>query len=270
LPVDSFIIFYIFGLKLKKNAMKKILFFLTISVVMLHTSCDNNLLNGDGPKPVAGFTFSNADCEAACTVEFTNTSKDATNYFWTFGDNGYSIEENPSYEYKVAGVYDVLLVVKGAGGTDSLTQKITIKEGKNQNPYFISLTIDSVKVDLVSLNATRDDVSNPRSFTLNGSAENNANPSFMLYSEETFIGFTDGLNVRFYDQSTPQQVITYTTLDGTVFSSANDADGIYLFFSKLNYSAEGEVVATFVGKLSNSNGDRINISSGSLKLKFNN
>jgi PKD repeat protein len=249
--------------------MKKLLS-IAIAGLMLFTACDKELLNGEGPKPVAAFTFLNADCEASCTVEFINNSTDATHYFWDFGDNGFSTEKNPSYEYKLAGEYDVLLVASGLGGVDSLTQKITIKQGNTLNPYFISFTIDTASFEAISPEATRSAENNTRSIILKGNSILNANPEFQIYLEESLIGFNDGLSVHFYNQSAPQQYINYTDADGNVYSSANDSEGIYLVFSNLSYAIDGEVIATFYGVLRNSSGDQLNISSGSLKLKFSN
>jgi len=56
-------------------------------------------------------------------VQFTNTSKFATQYLWDFGDGETSTEENPLHTYKAIGIYDVTLNVWTQNGCfDSLTK----------------------------------------------------------------------------------------------------------------------------------------------------
>jgi len=56
-------------------------------------------------NPSASYTF-NID---GMTVSFTNTSQNATNYAWDFGDGNTSTELNPVHTYTVSGSYEVLL-----------------------------------------------------------------------------------------------------------------------------------------------------------------
>lgn len=57
------------------------------------------------PTPSAGFTSTQIDN----IVGFTNTSQNASSYFWDFGDGGTSTEVNPSHEYLENGEYTVTL-----------------------------------------------------------------------------------------------------------------------------------------------------------------
>jgi PKD repeat protein len=57
------------------------------------------------PTPSAGFTSTQIDN----IVAFTNTSQNASSYFWNFGDGGTSSEVNPSHEYLENGEYTVTL-----------------------------------------------------------------------------------------------------------------------------------------------------------------
>jgi PKD repeat protein len=65
------------------------------------------------PLPVANFTSS----VSGLTVNFNNTSTNATSFEWNFGDGGGSNEENPSYTYTEAGTYVVTLIVSNDCGT---------------------------------------------------------------------------------------------------------------------------------------------------------
>ncbi|MCB0706924.1 MAG: PKD domain-containing protein [Saprospiraceae bacterium] len=59
------------------------------------------------------------------TVDFTNTTTNATSYFWDFGDGNNSTDVNPSYTYLLDGVYDVVLIATNDCGSDTLTQEVS-------------------------------------------------------------------------------------------------------------------------------------------------
>jgi PKD repeat protein len=75
--------------------------------------------------PVANFSYSGAGV-APSTVTFTNSSTNATSYSWDFGDNGTSVDANPTHRYTGGGVYTVKLTVTGSGGSNSTTKTINI------------------------------------------------------------------------------------------------------------------------------------------------
>lgn len=64
--------------------------------------------------PAASFTAQST----GLTVVFTNTSQNATQYFWTFGDGNTSNEANPVHTYTIPGMYVVTLQATNACGTD--------------------------------------------------------------------------------------------------------------------------------------------------------
>ena len=72
--------------------------------------------------PVAGFISSTNDA----TVDFTNTSTNATTYSWDFGDGNDSTEENPSHTYDDDGIYTVILTATNACGSVTTEEEITI------------------------------------------------------------------------------------------------------------------------------------------------
>lgn len=80
-------------------------------------------------SPVSG-------CIAPFTVNFTNTSTNAANYVWTFGDGGTSTALNPSYTYNALGTYTVKLVISGACGVDSLIRTNYVNISTN-NPCVV-------------------------------------------------------------------------------------------------------------------------------------
>lgn len=67
----------------------------------------------------AAFNYSFA---SELRVDFSNTSTDATNFFWYFGDTTSSTLINPSHTYADSGTYTVRLIVSNAiGCTDSVS-----------------------------------------------------------------------------------------------------------------------------------------------------
>ena len=72
--------------------------------------------------PDAGFTVQTA----GLSVVLTNTSQNATSYFWDFGDGGTSNLANPTYTYSATGMYVVSLTATNACGTDQITTTVTI------------------------------------------------------------------------------------------------------------------------------------------------
>ncbi|MEO1410224.1 MAG: PKD domain-containing protein, partial [Bacteroidota bacterium] len=74
-----------------------------------------------GPPSVGFDTF-----VSDATVVFLNTSVDATDYLWDFGDGSSSFAASPTHTYSEDGVYTVTLIANNACGTSSTSQQITI------------------------------------------------------------------------------------------------------------------------------------------------
>lgn len=72
----------------------------------------NQTINID-PLPVANFTYTVDDL----TLTFTNTSQNASDYFWEFGDGGTSTDVDPVYTYFEAGTYVVKLYANNHCGS---------------------------------------------------------------------------------------------------------------------------------------------------------
>ncbi|PLW92727.1 MAG: hypothetical protein C0592_09290, partial [Marinilabiliales bacterium] len=76
------------------------------------------------PAPVAAFTY----VDNSLTVDFTNTSTNATNYYWDFGDGNNSTLVNPSYTYAANGTYIVMLIAYNACGSDTTYYNVTVTD----------------------------------------------------------------------------------------------------------------------------------------------
>ena len=74
--------------------------------------------------PVASFT---STLLPALNISFTNTSTNATNYLWDFGDGTISAIENPIHEYLIPGTYLVTLITTTSEGcSDSIINEIQV------------------------------------------------------------------------------------------------------------------------------------------------
>lgn len=63
-------------------------------------------------------------------VSFSNTSTNATNYQWDFGDSTKSIDTNPSKTYKTNSTFNVKLIANGKGGINVVSKEIKISNIK--------------------------------------------------------------------------------------------------------------------------------------------
>ncbi len=77
--------------------------------------------------PVAKFTADKNNVLAPDTIQFTNLSENADSYAWDFGDSVTSTKDNPSHIYEKAGIYEVILIAKGAGGEAKVSSDIVLR-----------------------------------------------------------------------------------------------------------------------------------------------
>lgn len=84
------------------------------------------------PQPDAGFTFAPQEPDIYNTeVTFTNSSTDATNYLWTFGDGGTSTDTNAVHVFPEIGNVDYLVTLyamNDLGCYDSVSQIVTVDD----------------------------------------------------------------------------------------------------------------------------------------------
>lgn len=92
-----------------------------VKTIVFDSLSNWNFLNNN---PSADFNYSTT----GNTVDFNNTSNNATSYSWNFGDNNFSTNENPSHTYSAAGNYTVTLIIDYCGLSDTVSQNIFIGE----------------------------------------------------------------------------------------------------------------------------------------------
>lgn len=83
-------------------------------------------------KPIVNFsTTDTSSCKAPYTVNFINSSSNATSYLWNFGNNVTSTVTSPTYTYNTTGVYTVKLTAYndfGCATTLTRTNYISVKK----------------------------------------------------------------------------------------------------------------------------------------------
>ncbi|MGZ5242586.1 MAG: PKD domain-containing protein [Bacteroidia bacterium] len=71
--------------------------------------------------------FAVIDICVSDSLFITDSTKGATNYLWSFGDNTTSNSQKPAHKYQSAGTYKIsLLVTNSSGCTDSISRTVTV------------------------------------------------------------------------------------------------------------------------------------------------
>jgi len=81
----------------------------------------------DPEEIIAGFEPSATYGVVPATIQFTNTSIGTIDgYFWNFGDNGYSTEEDPVHSYEESGLFEVSMIAFGPADADTAYATIEV------------------------------------------------------------------------------------------------------------------------------------------------
>lgn len=83
------------------------------------------------PTPVADYTVEPNPACATYPVQFIDQSLNNSIWEWSFGDGGTSMAEDPVHTYMQPGLYDITLIVEGAGGC---TDTLLVEDGMVVNP----------------------------------------------------------------------------------------------------------------------------------------
>lgn len=159
--------------------MKKLCFLAcTVALASFLAACGDD--EPSGPTPVVEFTQDRNFSEPGGAVTFTNTSTDAVEYFWEFGDGGISTDENPTHTYLETGNYTITLQARGSGGIESSTTS-TIVVGSR----FVT-AIDFIKIGNTDAdgNPWDDDGTGPDLIFWIDETSNNTNPRFFTVIED--------------------------------------------------------------------------------------
>ncbi|MDO5838816.1 MAG: PKD domain-containing protein [Methanosarcina mazei] len=73
-------------------------------------------------------------------VQFTDLSKDATEWKWDFGDGSSSKKQNPTHAYSETGIYTVRLTASNSNGTDSQISTVNVVLKGSPTPSYAYIT----------------------------------------------------------------------------------------------------------------------------------
>jgi Zn-dependent metalloprotease/PKD repeat protein len=105
--------------------------------VVQEKACMSNRIKFDViPEENANADFS-FELKANNLVNFTNLSDNARIFHWDFDDNSASSnEENPSYQFKLKGTYNVKLLVENSCNVDSILKEVEINQSSSINENY--------------------------------------------------------------------------------------------------------------------------------------
>ncbi|MDQ1250938.1 MAG: hypothetical protein QG646_7 [Euryarchaeota archaeon] len=83
--------------------------------------------------PLANFSNNVTEGYVPLSVQFNDSSSNATSWYWDFGDGNNTSEINPVHIYSVAGSYIVNLIVSNANGNNSKTGTIKVLENSSSD-----------------------------------------------------------------------------------------------------------------------------------------
>ncbi len=128
---------------------KTILLLAVVGIAAFLSSCKK--------EPVAGFTYDEKELVAKNKIKFTNTSVNADQYEWDFGDDTDVDEKiNPTHTFEKSGKYTISLTATGDDGTNTYSESIEIKRpvaifpGKSLGDFEIYEEWSSVKKKLAT------------------------------------------------------------------------------------------------------------------------
>ncbi|MBK8556266.1 MAG: PKD domain-containing protein [Lewinellaceae bacterium] len=156
--------------------------------------------------PTASFNVVNDGCSATCTIDFVNTSQNATRFEWDFGD-GTALDTmtSPSHQFQTAGTFTVQLKAYNGVLNQTTSKTVTIKPGgfktslnistqnvtplriaeRNDGTLHLLYYLSGYKSVLIDPNTQVTD--NPVSFSLDMSVNQSAvyNGGFLLSGEKS-------------------------------------------------------------------------------------
>jgi PKD repeat protein len=90
--------------------------------------------------PTANFTFA----PSGTSVNFTNTSLNASSYYWTFGNSYATNQVSPAYTYPNSGTFNVCLVVNNSCGADTICKAVETFCAAIMNQEICLSTVDTL------------------------------------------------------------------------------------------------------------------------------
>jgi PKD repeat protein len=129
----------------------------TLTLTETRLGCETvNELVVEVKETVADFNFAVGSADGL-TINFTDASTgNASVWFWTFGDNTSSGNQNPSHTYASAGTYTVCLEVTGDCGTDTYCQDIVVTFNPTTvcDDIVLNAGLNLISTDVIPVNSS--------------------------------------------------------------------------------------------------------------------
>ncbi len=180
-------------------------------------------------EPVAGFTSSTF----SESVMFANSSVDATEYLWNFGDGNESDEENPTHTYATNGTYTVSLTVTNPCGSATIAEDIEI-DGLAAPSAAFALNASSGCAPL-EVTYTDESLNNPTSWTWlfeggTPSMSNEQNP-VVTYNQPGVYGVTLSVSNGIGNNVVNMSEVVVISAEPTAAFDLDETDGFVVFTS---------------------------------------
>lgn len=148
------------------------------------------------PPLVSNFTSSVTDL----TAVFTNSSSNATNYAWDFGDNsGTSTEQNPTYTYTAGGIFTVKLIASNGAESKEFTSQVSVTDPAAAPIADFSFIVSNLKVTFT--NKSGNAKSYAWDFGDNAGTSTDINPTYTYATAGTYkvklTAIKDGQSIEF-------------------------------------------------------------------------
>ena len=106
------------------------------------------------PTPVPSFQIDTVSLCAPAELTFINETRNATNYYWEFGDGTNSVNNNPGHSYPEAGEYSVSLTANYEDCEASIIQTVNISNTPQINYESFDITCFGLNDGTIEINNT--------------------------------------------------------------------------------------------------------------------
>ena len=185
----------------------------TVSLIV-YSNCSSdtssitiNVFANNNP-PICDFSF----LVNNLTVIFSDSSQNATNYYWDFGDGDTSHLANPSHIYLLAGIYSVKHRVSNSIDNDSIVKQVSVNVQLPNANFAYTFLANSYTVEF------HDSSQNSNTYLWDfgdGSTSSQMNPTHLFPGDNTYDVKLTVSNSFGIDSITKQVIVNYNTIESS-------------------------------------------------------
>jgi trimeric autotransporter adhesin len=178
--------------------------------------------------PVANFSTNITEGYAPLSVQFNDSSINANEWHWDFGDGNSSTDMNPVHIYATSGNYTVNLTASNGNGT-SLTNATAIITVLNPLSYSVDETVTNVSKEVTDGNVTASgdvitywiNLTNNGNINLSNVSVRISNPPLNITRSNSSVNDDEILNVG----ETWTYLVNYTVTQADINNDGTEGDG---------------------------------------------